>query len=283
MRQTFLSNTPKIFVDSVDMEQFKLCLTERPKIPTPKRKQTVQDSQFSDRGSYRTSTGWEDIDIKVTFNYLELVEDTGQSFRMAFSAIRHHLLNATHIEFNDEVNVSYRVKNVEISDASNEFIEYGEFDVTFICSPFGYLLEDEGQNAYLFNTTGVGALTSFDTYNDGFYTAYPKMIFKLTSPYSGAKPKIKMKEIGDDGVFVDNIEWTFEISGTIPATSDLIIDSERALIYWEKNNGAITPVTTEVIMKTFPEMKPLTNYRIQLNTGNQDTRFNFELERNRVI
>lgn len=277
-----LSDMPEMYIDGEAVSGWNICLESRPNIPSPKRKQTINESQYSDRGSYRNNTGWEDIQINVTFNYLEDIEDTGRSFRMAFSSIRKKLFDAKRIQFNDEIDVFYKVKQVEIGEAENTIIDYGLFTVTFTCNPFGYM-NSEGDNIRFSLDTLDPNKAGQVIINGSLYESFPTITLYTTDATSQAFG-IQMSKVDEQGNKIsDTPDWTFKLRTTGSYTSQFIVDSERALLYLVQPAGDINNISHLVDMKDFPSMEPLTNYLIELLPTVVGARFDVIVERNQVI
>lgn len=287
----YMSDRPSVFLNGIESSTFKICLAERPKIPSPKRLQAIGDSQFSQRGSYRANTGWGDITINLKFNYLEDIEDTGATFRMAFGSIRATLYNTVRLEFNDDVNAYYIVKHVDIGDAENDIVEYGEFSVAFTCAPFGYLNDDGDALRFQFKkTNNISGDTIRTMYleNDGFYDCFPTIrilytgaITSLGLPELHLQPVLHGNEINRDPNYI----WDMKLKEWKP-NFDLIIDSENTMVYWSdirNPNGVYMDASKDVTMKNFPQMG-VGEYMLQTPfTAGKNYTFSVEVERNRVI
>lgn len=283
----YLSDRPTVYLNGIDSGTYQICLAERPTIPSPQRLQSVSDSQFSQRGSFRANTGWGDIAIKLKFNYLEEVDGGGISFRMAFSRIRSILFSTTRLEFNDDYNAYYVVKHVEIDDAENDIIEYGEFDVTFTCSPFGYLNDDDDFISHQFvreDNVQTNTKTRLLFENDGLYECFPTIRIKYVGAITSKDPaELTLSPSTDNPIRDTAYNWQFKAKIWKPYY-DLIIDSENTLVYWsDTRSESFLDASKDITMKTFPIMG-LGEY--VLNSPNQAGKFyqyTVEVERNRVI
>lgn len=129
----------EVLIDNISCESYRLCVVDRPKVPSPKLKYQQHDVDGRN-GSYYEKLGYDDIEYTITFNYLEEPE-TG-TFKMQMREIRHWLYKATRLEFSDEPDVFYTIKAIEIDDAENDIVEYGKFDVKFTLSPFAKIIEN---------------------------------------------------------------------------------------------------------------------------------------------
>lgn len=157
-------------IDGVPDYLHRLALMERPKIPTPE-KQVIKTDVMGRLGSYYQEYAYQDMEIKLTFNYLEDIYDY-QAFKQTFYVIRKWLLNAKKLELSDDPNVYYVVQRVSIDDAENDIIEYGEFDVTFVIKPFGRYHEDI--------PIIVNNPTTFNILNNSVQESYPRIIITPT-------------------------------------------------------------------------------------------------------
>lgn len=287
----YLSNTPEIYLDGTSSTVYNICLQERPKIPSPQRLQTVNDNPFSQRGSFRSNSGWGDINIKVKFNYLEDISVSGVSFRMAFAKIRSVLFNTKKIDFNDEVNAYYVVKTVDIDDAENDIIEYGSFDVTFTCSPFAYLNDDDDPIEYEFRKTDTSPINTKRVLyleNDGFYDCFPTVTIKYEGanvnadlPALTLQPTRQDNEISTDPDYI----WSFKLLRW-KTGYDLVVDSEKTLVYWKQETASsidILDASSDVDMKTFPQMRLGEAQLVTSALTSARYQYTVQFERNRVI
>ena len=186
---------------------YDLCVIGRPLIPSPKPKFEKFDV-YGTSGSYYDIYGYEDIEYVLTFNYLEEIQDKG-SFKTNFRQIKRWLFNGSRLEFSDESDVYYVIKKVEISDAENDIIEYGKFEVSFTLAPFAYVIEN---SPLIFNMSGDGIDASFDN------------ISSINS-----NPVIVLHGSGSASVFLNEKRLDFvEIIDTIVIDCDLKITYKSA-------------------------------------------------------
>lgn len=127
-----------VLIDNYDCTEYDICPVDRPSIPTPKRDKNTE-SVRGRNGSVLSLFGYEDIEIDITFNFLERCK----SFKTAYRRLKPWLLNAEKLSFADDTGFYYRVKNVEIDDANNSVLMHGEFKTTFTLEPFQYLVESK--------------------------------------------------------------------------------------------------------------------------------------------
>lgn len=122
----------EIILDGICGEEYEIALTERPSIPTPKRKITKYEIEGR-HGSLTELGEYEDIEIHVSLNLLE-----DENIKYKIRRIKAWLLNSKELSFSDE-DIYYKIKHTSIGDIENEVEEYGIFTVTFTLDPFAYL------------------------------------------------------------------------------------------------------------------------------------------------
>ena len=150
----------ELLLNDISSDDYGLCLTERPIIPTPQR--DVEQIPVRGRnGSLTRKYGYMDIDIPVRLNLMT------DALKGDVRHLKTWLLDATRLQFSDD-SVYYLVNNVSVGDIENEISEYGVFDVIFNCKPFQH--EDVSQLIY------PPALF----YNPGTEKAYPVLRITMT-------------------------------------------------------------------------------------------------------
>ena len=87
-------------------------------------------------GSLTKKYGFKDIPLPVNFTM------HGNSFKPIFRRAKMHLLNAKTLIFDDDNEVFYKVKSVQIETAENQILKFGEFTVIFILDPFQYEIDN---------------------------------------------------------------------------------------------------------------------------------------------
>lgn len=227
-------------IDSISCQSYRLCVVDRPPVPSPKLK--YQEINLKGRnGSYYEKYGYEDIEYQLKFNYLEEPE-TG-TFKLQMRKIRHWLYMATRLELSDEPDVYYEVKKVEIGDAENDIVEFGFFEVKFTLSPFAKIIE----NSPLEYDKGTNDLeVTFD--NKSIVNSNPTIII-----YGS----------GDCSVYVNNgepIKFT-GIDGSI------IVDSERKLTYKTDSNGTHINQSSKQSSNAYPELASGDNTFLLIGSG----------------
>src|SRR5699024_4743077 len=65
----------------------------------------------------------------------------GDNFKKIFRRAKMHLLNAKTLIFDDDIDVFYKVKSVQIETAENIIKTFGEFTVNFTLDPFQYEID----------------------------------------------------------------------------------------------------------------------------------------------
>lgn len=219
----------EVIIDSISCQSYRLCVVDRPPVPSPKLKYTEINVKGRN-GSYYEKYGYEDIEYQLTFNYLEEPE-TG-TFKLQMRKIRQWLYMADRLELSDEPDVYYEVKKVEIGDAENDIVEFGFFEVTFTLAPFAKIIE---------NSPIEYAKTASNL----------EVVFDNRSIVN-SEPKIIIYGSGDCTVTInagESIKFT-GIDGSI------IIDCERKLTYKTDANGAHMNQSSKQSSNAYPELKP---------------------------
>lgn len=230
-------------IDNTASTLYGLCLVERPKIPTPERDVEVHDIRGRETGGIYQYYGYKDITITLNFNFLEAPSGEAD-FKALFYAIRSWLLNGKQLSFSDEVETYYKIKHVTIEEAVNDIVEYGEFSVNFVLSPFGYIIENP-----------VPLDGSSQVLIEGFYNALPVFYFTPT-----------------------NTDTTLTIDGTslqftgLQLGSSYVLDCERQLLLRLSPDtvGSGTHEVDETYKMSVPNFPSLTVgvHTININTSN---------------
>lgn len=105
-------------------------LATRPKIPCSSFKKEFKNVPGRDGALCITSKEIEDIAISVKFHFVCKRNDWMKKFRKAKKWL---LSNGKELEFSDDPDFFYRVKNVTIGVAEREVKEVGEFEAAFLC------------------------------------------------------------------------------------------------------------------------------------------------------
>lgn len=169
-----------VILDDFPSYYWKLGVKDRPAIPTPER-QTIVTSVMGRLGEYRENFSFNDMKYTLAFTYLEDVLDY-KAFKAQFYAIRKWLLEGQRLTFSDEPDLYYIVKGVEIGDALNDLVEYGEFEVTLTLAPFGRVYDDQPITIATPTTGDIEILV------ETLENAYPLISFVATS----ATPELRI-------------------------------------------------------------------------------------------
>ena len=242
----------EVIIDSISCQSYRLCVVDRPPVPSPKLKYTEINVKGRN-GSYYEKYGYEDIEYKLTFNYLEEPE-TG-TFKLQMRKIRHWLYMASRLELSDEPDVYYEVKKVEIGDAENDIVEFGFFEVKFTLAPFAKIIEN---NPLEYEKGSSNLEITFDNRS-----------------IANSEPKIFLYGSGDCSIYINGdepIKFT-NIEGSI------IIDSELKLTYKTDSNGVHMNQSSKQSSNAYPELIPGDNTLIVI--GNSIS--NVEIWRNALV
>lgn len=195
-------------IDNTHIKDLKLCLSERPAIPTAQR--DVEHVEIKGRhGSLTKKYGYKDIQYSLMFDFLE---DT--SFKQAFRTAKMALINAKKLSFLDDPNIYYKIKSVEIEDAANDILEYGQFTTNFTLDPFAYEI------------TTMQTITAQKT---------------ISNPGYESEPYIKATVNGTGKIYINNQVITIkDVNGIIE------MDSTMQNAY-RKENGYITNLNNHMI------------------------------------
>lgn len=118
-------------IDTELASDYKICMVDRPAIPTAKQK--IEYIEVPGRhGSLTKKGAFEDVPLKIKFNLLE-----EENIKPLIRRIKAWFMNGKTLYFTDD-NVYRKIKSVEIGDIANEIEEYGELQVEFTLDPFEY-------------------------------------------------------------------------------------------------------------------------------------------------
>ncbi len=186
-------NASKLRFDGVLTEDKSIFPKGRYEVPSPERGTEFIEIRGRD-GDLTKKYGYKDIPLTIRF----YIKD--KSFKKTFRKVKGFLLDAKTLEIDDDDDIYYKIKSVNIPPAENLMRTFGEFDVELILDPFQY---EKSNNA-------IGVTSSTTINNDG-YDCLP--IVKVVSEGTG---KIY---INDDEIHVNNVNGT------------LVIDSEQMNAY----------------------------------------------------
>lgn len=173
-----------LILDDIPSYYWRIGVADRPNVPTPER-QAMTTSVLGRLGEYREYFSFNDMELTITLNYLEDVEDF-KAFKAQFYSVRKWLLDGQRLSFSDEPDVYYIVKGVSVGDATNDVIEYGEFDVTFTLAPFARVYEDEPIRLATSATGDVPILV------ETIENSYPLIVFTATV----TNPEFRINDFG---------------------------------------------------------------------------------------
>ena len=250
-----------VTIDNFPSDHWRICLMERPNIPTPKRQIQVDDV-LGRLGSFYTKFGYEDMDVQLTFNYLEDVIDF-KSWKQQMPHVRRWLAEGKILEFSDEPNTYYHIRKVLItSDIANDMVEYGEFTVTMTLAPFGRVVEPEPVTMLKSPVTSMFSGTMF---NASVETSYPRIelivdsgLWNLTVTNAETKEK-----------------YAFQSRHSDTNVRKYVIDSERKVFYKKHISlGTITMLGDYNAPYGFPSLTTGENEVTWQQSGRRLSEFN---------
>lgn len=212
----------KIKIDNVYTDDYGIAPKERIEVPTPEQDIEFIDTEIKGRhGSLTKKYGYLDIPLPVRFFMLDK-----DNFKPIFRKAKMNLLNAKTLVFDDDNEVFYKVKSVQIETAENIIKTFGEFVANFRLDPFQYEINNPTQT-----------ITSRTVINNPGYESEPIMTIHCA---------------GTGKVYVNDVPITIQnINGTIT------IDSEMMNAY-RIENGLITNLNNHMI-GDFPVLKTGSN------------------------
>src|SRR5690606_25249115 len=141
-------------------------------------------------GTLTRKYGYKNIVLPVHFTVLS------DNFKKTFRKAKMYLLNAKTLIFDDDNEVFYKVKNVQIDTAENYVLQFGEFTVNFTLDPFQYEIN---------NPTEI--ITSQTT---------------IHNPGYEAEPIITVHCNGTGNIYINEQKVTIQnINGTITIDSEM--------------------------------------------------------------
>src|SRR5690606_18364527 len=121
----------KLKINNVYTDEYGFKPKGRIEVPTPE--QHVEHIEIKGRnGTLTKKYGYKNIVLPVHFTVLS------DNFKKTFRKAKMYLLNAKTLIFDDDNEVFYKVKNVQIDTAENYVLQFGEFIVNFTLDPFQY-------------------------------------------------------------------------------------------------------------------------------------------------
>lgn len=118
--------------------EYGVRVIERPDIPAAKKQITEIEIPGRDGVLIETDGTYDDIEIKVSLNYMTEKELWAQVYR----DIKRWLLSdgKRELQFSDDLDYFYKVKHVEVGESSRISKCIGVITPTFLCEPFSYLI-----------------------------------------------------------------------------------------------------------------------------------------------
>lgn len=199
----------KIKINDVYTDDYGIHPKERIVVPTPER--DIEHVEIRGRhGTLTKKYGYKDIPLPVRFYMLDK-----DNFKPIFRKAKIHLLNAKTLVFDDDNEVFYKVKSVQIETAENIIKTFGEFVANFRLDPFQYEIANSSRT-----------ITTRTTLNNPGYESQPI----ITATVAGTG-KIY---INDQVITIQNVNGT------------IIIDSELMNAY-RNSSGIITNLNNHMI------------------------------------
>ncbi|KLV27223.1 Gp13 protein [Niallia circulans] len=200
-------NASKVKINSVYTEEYNIHPKNRIEIPTPE--QDIEYKEIKGRnGSLTRKYGFKDIPLPVHFTIRE------ESFKKAFRKAKMYLFNAKKLSFDDDDEVHYKVKSVQIETAENLVERFGEFTVIFTLDPFQY------------ETNPIQTITGPTTLNNQGYESEPYIKAHVTGT-----GKVY---IGEQVITIKDVNGTIEIDSTM-------------MNAYRNENGLITNLNNKMI------------------------------------
>lgn len=271
----FYTNTTddgiSVIIDGFPSDYWRICLKERPSIPIPVRQVQI-DPVLGRMGAFYTKFGYEDMDVELTFNFLEDVTDF-KAWKEQFPYVRKWLTDGKVLEFSDEQNRYYKIKNITFpKDVMNDIVEYGEFSVTVTLAPFARVHEDLPINILenFVNPNPVWSTGSIEIFNASVEQSKPIFYIKSnTGAFS-----LTVKDVAN------NKSVIFQSSHQTTNTYTYIIDSERKLFYYVDSFGKINTISAYTAVDGFPELAPEENKVDVTTVDRTKIIYSFEVYRN---
>lgn len=206
-----LNRASKIKLNGAYTDEFGIVAQGRYELPTGE-----QDIEFIDikgrDGELTKKYGFKNILLSVVFS----IQDKGKqsSFKSIFRKAKAYVLNAKTFQVDDDDEVYYKIKAVQIDDAENRIKEFGEFTVNFTLDPFAYEINNP-----------VQTITSQTTINNLGYESQPIMTVHCA---------------GTGNVYVNDIPITIkDINGTITIDSEMMNAYRKGTSITNLNNHMV--------------------------------------------
>ena len=271
----FYSNTNddgiSVIIDGFPSDYWRICLEERPSIPIPVRQVQIDDV-LGRMGAFYTKFGYKDMDVSLTFNYLEDVNDF-KGWKEQFPHVRKWLTDGKVLEFSDELNKYYKMRNfIFFIVVMYDIFDYGEFTVTITLAPFARVHEDLPINILenFVNPNPVWSTGSVEIFNAS--VEHSKPIFYIKSNTGAFSLTVKDVTNNKSVIFQSRYQTT--------NTYTYIIDSERKLFYYVDSFGKINAISAYTAVDGFPELAPEENTVDVTTVDKTKIIYSFEVYRN---
>lgn len=214
-----MNQSSKIKLDGIYTDEFGLEVQGRYEVPTAEEDVEYIEIRGRD-GELTKKYGYKNIPLPVSFSINRRWQEG--TFKSIFRKIKPRILNSKTFSVDDDPEVYYKIKSVQIEPAENRIVKFGQFVVNFTLDPFMYEVDNPTQT-----------ITSQTLINNPGYEAEPIM----TATCSGT-----------GNIYVNEQKVTIQnINGTIT------IDSEMQNAY-RIAGGYITNLNSHMIGK-FPVLK----------------------------
>lgn len=189
------------FIDNeISLKSIGVYLPTRPCIPANSK--NIEFIPIPGRdGDLTIDRGWKDRCLSLALNFADY-----DNLNKKIREIRAILLNAKTIMFSEDMEVYYKIKNVDIGDINRQLKALGSFVVNFILEPFDYSID-------------VDIITINTNSNVLNYCTHT------------SNPKIKIYGTGNLQLSINNT--TFQVDNVV---NHVVIDSEFKTCYEEASN-----------------------------------------------
>lgn len=214
-----MNQASKIKLDGVYTDDYGLKVQGRYEIPTAEKDIEFIEIKGRD-GELTKEYGYKNITLSVSFSINTRWKS--ESFKSAFRKVKQYILNAKTLETDDDPEIYYKIKSVQIETAENRIVKFGQFVVNFVLDPFQYEVDNEPIT-----------ITSRTVINNPGYEALPVITVHMS---------------GTGNIYINEQKVTIQnVNGTIT------IDSEMQNAY-RKSGGYITNLNNHMIGK-FPVLE----------------------------
>ena len=184
---------------------------QRPSIPAPTKRYNKYKIQGRDGELYEDTGYYDDIIIKISFNYIGSTDEWFSNFRK----YKKMFSNAKTIQFNDDNQWFYKVKKIEIGTNARNSKKIGKFDVKFTLDPYCYLISGNEST---------------------------ELIGEFTNLYDVSMPVYRITGNGTCHLIVNGIDCMCSV------TNHLIIDTARRVSYKDDGTSQNTCINKDYDM-----------------------------------